>query len=129
MLDTLSFEELKFVKNEKSCVPFKFGDGRIINSYQTVTFPAKIGSCLCNIKREVVECEIPLLLSKESSKAGAVIDFGKDPVMMFGQKVNILTGRYCVNIMRNDEESTDDENIILIVDSNMKRSEKNALLK
>ena len=44
MLDSLSFEELKSVKNEKSQVPFKFGDGRIINSYQTVTFPAKIGN-------------------------------------------------------------------------------------
>ena len=42
MLDSLFFEELKSVKNEKSCVPFEFGDGRVINSYQTVTFPAKI---------------------------------------------------------------------------------------
>ena len=50
MLDSVSFEELKYVKNEKSHVPFQFGDGRIINPYQTVTFSAKIGNCLCNIK-------------------------------------------------------------------------------
>ena len=43
-------------------MPFKFGDGKIINSYQTVTLPAKIGNHLCNIKTEVVECKIPLLL-------------------------------------------------------------------
>ena len=78
MLDSLSFEELKSVKNEKSHVSFKFGDGRIINSYLTVSFPAKISSCLCNIKAKVVECKIPLLLSKESlAKAGVVIDIGK----------------------------------------------------
>ena len=48
---------------------------------------------------------------------GAVIDIGKDHVMMFDQKVNIqttLTGDYWVNIMRNDKENTDDENVILI---------------
>ena len=79
------FEELKAIKNEKSHVPFKFGDGRIINSYQTITFPAKIGNYLCNIKTEVVECKIPLVLSKESlAKAGAVTAIGKYHVMMFG---------------------------------------------
>ena len=92
MLDSLSFEGLKSVKNEKSHVPFKFGDGRIINSYQTVTFPAKTDNHLYNIKTEIVECKIPLLLSKESLvKLGAVIDIGKDHLMMFGQKVNIQT--------------------------------------
>ena len=35
ILDSLSFEELKSVKNEKNHVPFKFGDERMINSYQT----------------------------------------------------------------------------------------------
>ena len=64
-LDPLSFENSKSVK-KKSHVLFKFGDGIIINSYQTVTFPAKIDSCLCNIKTKVVKCKIPLLLSQES---------------------------------------------------------------
>ena len=134
MLDSLSSEELKSVEIKKSHMPFKFGDGRIINSYQTVTFPAKVGNRLCNIKTEVVECKIPLLLSKESlAKAEAVIDIGKDHVMMFGQKVNIQTtstGHYCVNIMRNDKERTDDENVVLVIDNNMEISDKrNTLLK
>ena len=81
-----------------------------------------------------MECKIPLLLSKGSLvKAGAVIDIGKDHVMMFDQKVNFQTtstGHYYVNIKRNNKESTYDKNIILVVDSNMKRSDKrNALLK
>ena len=62
MLNSLSFKELKSVKNEKNHEPFKFVDGRIINSYQTVIFPAKIGNYLCNIKTEVADCKIPLLL-------------------------------------------------------------------
>ena len=60
-------------------------------------------------------------------------DNGKDHVMIFGQKVNIqttLTRHYCMNIMRNDKEIIYDENVILVVDSNIKRSDKrNALLK
>ena len=56
-----------------------------------------------------MECIIPLLLSKESlAKAGAMIDIGKDHIMMFGQKINIQTtstGHFCVNVTRNDEES------------------------
>ena len=52
---------------------------------------------------------------------------------MFGQKINIQTtstGHYYVNVMRNDKESNYNENVILLVDSNMERSDKrNALLK
>ena len=134
MFDSLSFEELKSVKNEKSHVPFKFGDERIINSYETVSFPAKSSNCLCNIKTEVVECKILLLLRKESlAKTEEVIDIGKDHVIMFDLKENIQTtstGHYCVNIMRNDKENTYDENVILVVDSNIARCDKrNTLLK
>ena len=50
VLDLLSITELKSVKNKKSHVPFKFGDGKIINSYQTVTFLEKIDNHLYNIK-------------------------------------------------------------------------------
>ena len=115
-------------------MPFKFGDGKIINSYQTVTFPEKIDNYLYNIKTEVVECKIPLLLNKESlAKAGAMIDIGKDHVMMFGQKINIQTTstrHYCMIITRNYKESNYVENFILLVDSNMKRRDKrNALFK
>lgn len=116
LLNLISFEELKSVKNKESHVSFKFGNWRIVNSYQTVTFPAKIDNRLCNIKTVVVECKIPLLLSKEfiATKARVFIDIRKDHVMMFGQKVNIQTtsmGHFCENIMRNNKESTDDENV------------------
>ena len=42
MLDSLSFEDLKSVKNEKSHLPFKFGDKKIINSYQLLLFELKL---------------------------------------------------------------------------------------
>ena len=73
-----------------------------------------------------MECKIPLLLSKVSlAKAGAVIDIGKYHVMIFDQKVNsqiTSTGHHWAN-MRNYEEITY-RNVILVVDSSMKRRDK-----
>ena len=34
-------------------MPFRFGDGRLVLTNQTVTFPAKMVNHLCNIKREM----------------------------------------------------------------------------
>ena len=59
-------------------MPFKFDHIRLVHLYQNVTFQAKIGNCLHNIKTEVVDCKIQLMLSKESLfQAGAVIIIGK----------------------------------------------------
>ena len=66
---------------EKSDVPFKFGNGWFVQSYQTVSFSAKVGNHLCTIKIEVVECQIPQLLRKESL-AGVVINKGKYQLIM-----------------------------------------------
>ena len=99
-LDTLSPEDLKDVVYKDSSVPFKFGDGRVVTSYQCVIFPAKIGNSLCNIQTEVVDCKIPLLLSKESlAKAEAVIDIGKvkEDFTKGGRKIMIG-----INVVRND---------------------------
>ena len=61
-----------------------------------------------------------------------MIDIAKDYVMMFGQKLNIQTTstqHYCVNTMRNNKESTDDENLILIGDGNIEESNESRLLR
>ena len=50
--------------------PFRFGDGQIIKSFNKVILPAKIGDVKCKIETEVVDADIPLLLSKTSLKKG-----------------------------------------------------------
>ncbi|CAC5404047.1 unnamed protein product [Mytilus coruscus] len=73
----------------ESHVPFKFGDGQTVYSYQKVKIPALIGSVKCSIETEVVDCEIPLLLSKTSMKrASTILDLSNDKVTMFGQLVD-----------------------------------------
>ena len=74
----------------ESKTPFKFGDGETKYSYQLVKFPANIGGFECFIEAEVVDCEIPLLLSKESLKrAQTILDINNDNVSMFGKQVDV----------------------------------------
>lgn len=94
-------KELQKIKDEKSTRPFRFGDGKIVQSTRKVTIPAKIGQTRCKIETEVVPADIPMLLSKTSLKrASAVLDIAQDKATMFDQPVKLeltSSGHYCVN--------------------------------
>ena len=91
------------ISESTSCKPFRFGDGNVVNSFKKVVIPAKIGSVSCGIESEVINQDIPLLLSKASlKKAGTVIDLQNDKVMMFNEPIELQftsTGHYCVNLL------------------------------
>ena len=57
------------------------------------------------IKTDVIEADIPLLLSKNAMKAAnTVIDFQSDRVNMFGKQINLQftsTGHYVIPLSRN----------------------------
>ena len=64
---------------KKSNTPFRFSDGRKVYSQNKATIPAKIGKTPCNIKVEIVDAKIPLLLSKSSlKKANTLVDLQND---------------------------------------------------
>lgn len=96
-----------FVSRSKSSQEFRFGDGVNVMSSERVTIPAVIGDTHCNISTEVVDCDIPLLLSKESLKrADTVLDLSNDTAVMFGKPVALdftSSGHYCVSL-RNMKE-------------------------
>ncbi|CAC5386683.1 unnamed protein product [Mytilus coruscus] len=78
------------IKSKESHTPLKFDDGQTVYSYQSVKLPATIGSLNCYIETEVVDCEIPLLLSKDSLKrAQTVLHLHNDKVTMFGKPVDV----------------------------------------
>ena len=84
-VDSLSEEEKYNIKNFQSNTEFKFGDGKIVTSEKCISIPCKIAGEQVNVVTDVVKSEIPLLLSKESTKrAGTKIDFVKDKVIIFG---------------------------------------------
>lgn len=112
---------------KRSNRPFRFGDGKIINSSTQVTLPAIIGSTRCNISAEVIQADIPLLLSKASLKrAGAVLDLNSDKAVMFGKPVDLQftsSGHYCVDILGSGHHTRNSHSDVLIVD-NMTNKEK-----
>ena len=92
----------KSIKYIDSSAKFRFGDGEQVKSLHSVRIPIKIGDTVCYIHCEVVEKNIPLLLSKASLKrANASVDLGKDQIVMFGQPIKVETtsgGHYCIRV-------------------------------
>ena len=79
---------------------FRFGDAPIVRSIYKVLLPVKIGERKCFIESEVVDKQIPLLLSKESLKrAKTQMDLTSDNITMFGSQVasfQTTSGHYAI---------------------------------
>ena len=124
-LDMLSDEDLKRVKYEESDATFKFGNPTIYSSIYQVTFPGKIGSKDVDIVSDVIDVDIPLLISKIAmKKANTVIDFKNDVVRMFGETIKIrftATGHYCVSLNQVAEVAHDDKSVIRVCFVNLEK--------
>ena len=67
-LNSIPTQEQSKIKYYNSSNPFRFGDGRQIKSLQSATIPAIIGQHKINIKTDIIDSDIPLLLSKTAMK-------------------------------------------------------------
>ena len=103
-LETLTDSKKKKIVYEKSTSVFKFGDGKRWQSMKRVVIPCVLAGKNINIRTDIVDCNIPLLLSKESmKKAGMVIDTNTDTATVFGRKVKLSTtsiGHYKLSIVQ-----------------------------
>lgn len=97
-IESLPAEERMQVKEYKSNQLFKFGDGVSVGSIKTVEFPALIGKVSVVIVSDVVDCNIPFLLSMNSMReAGMDLKLYNDTVVVFGQTIKLIistTGHY-----------------------------------
>ena len=87
---------------------FKFGESRLLKSFEKVKIPVIIVGVQATVTTEVVEYDIPLHLSKEVMKTE--IDFQEDKINIFGKKVKIhfpSTGHYCIKL----KSKLSDENV------------------
>ncbi len=111
-IDSLSPDERNSVSTQESKKIFRFGDGGPVTPLYASTIPAKIGNTSCSINLEVVNADIPLLLSKDAMKrASTVLDIEHDEVFMFGKQIPVeftSTGHYCVDIRRRQTYNQDD---------------------
>ena len=75
-LDSLNKEESAMVQSQSGSRVFRFCDSKCYETTRKVTIPAMIGDTEVEIETQVVNCDLPLLLSKNSmQKAGTTIDF------------------------------------------------------
>ena len=68
----------------------------------TPKLTVKIGDKSCKLETEIVEANVPLLLSKSSlKKAGTLIDMKSDKARMFDKEVDLhqsSNGHYCIDV-------------------------------
>ena len=78
-LKNLTEYEKSKITEKESKTNFTFGDGKSYQSLKCVTLPCHIGNTRANITVDVVECNVPCLLSKKAMKKGKMaLDFEKD---------------------------------------------------
>ena len=89
-IENLSDFERAQIKVQSSDQQFTFGDGRTVVSKRKVTFPCYIDGIKGEMTTDVVDCELPLLLSLKSMKRMEFkIDFKDDILMFHGRKIKL----------------------------------------
>ena len=89
-MEALSTEHRSLVKVEKSNQTFTFGDGKTVVSSRKMTLPCWMGGMKGEMCTDVVDCNIPLLLSRKSMKAtGMILNFKKDEVSVGGRAIKL----------------------------------------
>lgn len=121
-LDSLDEKDMGKVHYEKSQVNFKFGDNPTTPSSEVCLFPATICGKGVTIRAQVVNDNIPLLISKHSmKKAKMILDFNNDSVTAYGvtRKLVFTESGHCSiplneqNLVHKDVCLCSTENIVL----------------
>ena len=91
--------KIKYMPSEES---FTFGDGKTHKATRKINFPCWVGGKSADITADIVDCKIPLLLSRKAmTKAEMVIDFGNHTADINGRKINLKrtdSGHYALPI-------------------------------
>ncbi len=101
---TDSLIDENIIKEKPSTAAFKFGNGEPVMSEKKVIIPAVIGSKKVNLETDVIDADIPLLMSKAAmKKAETVLNFNEDSVTMFGEQQQLLktsSGHYAIPLTK-----------------------------
>jgi hypothetical protein len=105
-ISSLSGEDRKKINVTDSDRIFKFGGGTRLESEGEYKIPAHLAGKDISIKTDVVDSDIPLLLSKTAMKMAKVkLDLENDTAEIFGNEVTLnctSSGHYCVPMYRED---------------------------
>ena len=113
-LQSLRNEDQQSVRKEKSETSFWLGNGKVFKSIKRVILPTFIANKNVLLSTEVIENDIPLLLSKKAiKKAKTYIDFSKDKIIFFDEEAPVkfsTSGHYCITVGKINKEN---ENILV----------------
>ena len=105
-IDSLSPTDKKSIQSESSDKFFRFGGGTCLKSKGLYDVPCVLAGECCRLGVDVVECELPLLLSKDSmKKAEVVLDLVDDRASIFGKTVDLQctsSGHYSLPINKTE---------------------------
>ena len=111
-ISSLRQEDKAKIKQIMGQKVFRFGGGEKLKSEGEYRIPAVIAGKEVTIKTDVVESDIPLLLSRKSMKvAGVKMDLEHDTANIFGKDISLnltTSGHYCIPIDRTEEISVAD---------------------
>ena len=103
-LETLTDAQKKKIVKNKGVRTFKIGNGNKLNSLYKVILPCVIADIEVSIIIDVVDSDIPLLLSKDAmKKAGTCLNFEDDTVTMLKKKIPLSctsSGHYYIPITK-----------------------------
>jgi len=120
-MDQLDEKDLNKIEQCLSNQTFKFGQGDALASKGKIKLPAKVGSKSILIETDIVDADIPLLLSKEALKnAGTLLDFNNDQLTMFGEVQTLIateSGHYAIPLTAVHDDLRYDEQVILLAKS------------
>ena len=133
-VESLPEDKSKLITYHKSQNSFKFGSGSVYHSMYLMKIPANIGSEEVFIEVDVVDTDVPLLLSRNAmKKADTHIDFKNDTVTMFDTKLNVIvteSGHYALPLGSSNEILSDAEKgkarVVLHIES-VPKNDKNKI--
>ena len=92
------------IREQPSHTVFKFGSGEPVTSMKKVTLPIMIGDQPVDLETDVIETDIPILLSKSAmKKSSTILDFNQNTAYMFGQRqplIKTTSGHYAIPIIK-----------------------------
>ena len=124
-LATMPEEELSKIEYLDSEATFRFGDSKPVKSEGKAMLPVIIGGREVKLETEIVNSDVPLLLSKNTMKsAKAKQDYENDCIYLFGNKQNMIcteSGHYAIPICRakiSKEDQLNEINTVLFNSQN-----------
>ena len=107
-LDSMSEHQKESLKFEESAAVFRFGDSAPVPSTKKVHLPVTIKNQNHYLLTEVVNADIPLLISKDTMiKAKAQHDYENETITLFGVKQPLIctsSGHYAIPIKPHNTE-------------------------